>query len=208
MTYGVIAEPWWNDQDVFIIGGGLSLKERDIQSLHKKGIVIGVNRAAEFATCHATFTIDHSFIRNCAGLLKQWAEDGQEVYAAVGNTWLDTVAPIPGVTYLLRVQGQGVGDGMSEIVNGCNSGYGALCLAIKKRSRRIWLLGFDMKDKNTHWHDGYKWGCNRSSIYFERWAKRFGEIKNDLPRGVKVFNCNPDSGIVAFPFSTYDHIGI
>jgi len=208
VSFGVVAEPWWDDRDVFIIGGGKSLEGRNIQILHEKGLVLGVNRAAEFATCHATFTIDHSFIRNRADLLQQWAVDGQEVYAAVGNTWLSEVAPIKGVTYLERVQGEGVGANMGQIVNGLNSGYGALCLAVMKRARRIWMLGYDMKENNDHWHDGYKWGSNRSKIYFSRWAARFDDIGKDLPKGVDVFNCNPQSAIMAFPFSTYDHIGI
>jgi len=209
VSFGSINEPWWDDRDVYIIGGGESLKGRNIQILHEKGLVVGVNRAAEFAKCHASFTIDHSFIRNCAPLLQSWANGGgQEVYAAVGNTWLDEMPPIPGVTYLQRVQGKGVGFNPGQIVNGCNSGYGALCLAVMKRARRIWMLGFDMGANNNHWHDGYKWGSQRSKIYFSRWAKRFEEIRDDLPDGVEVFNCNPDSAIVAFPFSTYDHIGI
>lgn len=209
MSFGVIAEPWWDDRDVFIIGGGASLKGRKIDILHEKGLVLGTNRAAEFATCHATLTLDHSFIRNRANLLKQWANgDGQEVYAVVGSTWLDTVPAIPGVTYLQRVQGFGVGDNLGQIVNGCNSGYGALCLAVLKRARRIWMLGFDLNAGNDHWHDGYTWGSDRSKIYFSRWAERFDEIRQDLPAGVEVFNCNPKSAIVAFPFSTYDEIGI
>jgi len=65
-----------------------------------------------------------------------------------------------------------------------------------------------MNDNNNHWHDGYSWGGDRSKIYFGRWAKRFQEIADELPKGVDVFNCNPESAIVAFPFSTYDHIGI
>lgn len=209
MSYGVIAEPWWDHRDVFIVGGGKSLQGRDITKLHEKGIVVGINRSAEFTKCDATFTFDHSFIRNRANLLKQWANgDGQEVYAGVGNTWLDTQAAIPGVIYLQRVQGFGVGKNMGEMVNGCNSGYGALCLAVMKRARRIWMLGFDMNGANDHWHDGYTWGSDRSKIYFPKWAARFDEIRQDLPKGVEVFNCNPKSAIVAFPFSTYDEIGI
>ncbi len=208
MSFGVIDEPWWDDRDVYIIGGGDSLKGRQLDKLHEKGLVLGINRAAELVPCHATFTLDHSFIRNRTAILQKWAEDGQEVYLAVGGGWFGEHKPIPGATYLTRVQGFGVGKNPGQIVNGLNSGYGAVCLAVLKRARRIYMLGFDLKGDNTHWHDGYSWGNNRACIYFERWAKRYGEIREDLPRGVRVYNCNPDSAIVAFPFSTYDSIGI
>lgn len=208
MSFGSIRAPWWDDRDVYIVGGGDSLKGRQLERLHEKGRVVGINRAAELITCHCTFTLDHNFTRQRADELRQWAEDGQEVYIAVGSTWFDNVSAIDGVTYLERVPGLGIGDNLSQIINGCNSGYGALCLAILKRARRIWMLGFDLTGDNSHWHDGYPWGCNRSKIYFDRWAKRFDDIAKEVPKGVEVFNCNPDSAIVAFPFSTYDHIGI
>lgn len=208
MSFGVISEPWWDDRDVFIIGGGKSLAGHDLTSLHKRGRLVGVNRSADFCTCSCTFTLDHNFLRKRADQMQQWSDDGQEVYAAVGDTWFDNVPIVPGVTYLRRQQGKGVGEDPHIIINGCNSGYGALCLALLKRAKRIYLLGFDMKGENEHFHDGYPWGCGRSAIYFERWAERFNQIRDDLPDGVEVFNCNPESGIVAFPFSSYHQIGI
>lgn len=207
MSFGCIAEPWWDDRDVYIVGGGASLKDRKIETLHEKGLVLGINKAAELIRCHATFTLDHSFIRNSKEMIQSWTAD-QEVYAAVCASWFNEVTAIKGVTYLTRVQGVGVGKDMAQIINGCNSGYGAVCLAVLKRAKRIFMLGFDMNGENDHWHDGYKWGNNRSKIYFSRWAARFDQIAKDLPKGVKVFNCNPDSAIVAFPFTTYDQIGI
>lgn len=203
-----IDEPRWDDRDLYIIGGGKSLEGRDLSRLRERGRVLGINRAADYAPCDATFSLDHMFIRKRAESLQEWAEAGQEVFMAVPQDWFTHQQPIPVVTYLERVQGTGVGSDPRRIINGLNSGYGGLCLAVLKRARRIYMLGYDMKGENDHWHDGYEWGSGRTKIYFERWAKRFNEIRDDLPPGVEVYNCNPASGITAFPFLSYEAIGL
>lgn len=208
MTFGAITEPWWDDRDLYIVGGGDSLEGYDLSHLHEKGRVLGINRAPELIPCHACFTIDHNFLDHCHNTLAQWVQDGIEVAAATGDTWFNIHKPIPGALYLKRVQGVGLDEGPGTIVNGLNSGHVGLCYSILKRARRIYLLGFDLNGENTHWHDGYSWGCGRTKIYFPRWAKRFDEIRDALPDGCEVFNCNPNSAITAFQFTSYEEIGL
>lgn len=208
MTFGVITAPWWDDRDLYIVGGGDSLKGCDLTHLRERGRVLGINRAPELIPCDACFTIDHNFLQREHDKIAGWVADGVEMAAAVGSTWFNIHKPIPGTLYLKRVQGTGTDEGPGTIVNGLNSGHGGLCYSVLKRAKRICLLGFDLTGENTHWHDGYEWGCGRTKIYFSRWAKRFEEIRDALPAGTEVFNCNPNSAITAFPFSSYDAIGI
>ena len=97
------------------------------------------------------------------------------------------------------------------MINGLNSGYAAINLAVLKKARRIYLLGFDMvptaKDK-THWHDGYPWNNGSSIVYYSRWAKLFDTIAKQLPDGVEVINANENSGIDSFKKTTYRGIGL
>lgn len=149
----------------------------------------------------ATFSLDLTFIDKYRHTLAVWATD-HEVFLAVPEDYAE--APIPGVVYLKRVQGKGVSWNPSEIVNGLNSGYGAINLAVLKRAREIYLLGYDL-NTSTHWHGGYPWNNGSSLKYYDRWAVRFGEIARGLEgRGVDVWNCNPDSGIRCFPFKELD----
>lgn len=204
-----IPGPSWNDQDLYIIGGGTSLKGYDMSGLHEKGRVLGINRAPDLVPCHACFSIDQIFIREYAKQAEAWAASGMEVVFAPGPSWFDAGEKrVPGVRYIRRVQGTGIHAGVGTVINGLNSGYSGLCYGILKGATRIFLLGFDMKGGNDHWHGGYEWKAQRTAIYFPRWADLFHNIRRECPEGVEIFNCNPLSGINAFPFLSYRDIGL
>lgn len=201
-----VAEPYWSDRQVFIVGGGPSLEGRDLASLRARGIVLGVNRAADFWPCDATFSFDQNFLRGRVRDLHLWAENGQEVYGALEESW--TLPRAQGVRYLRRITAAGLSRDPGTIHSGKTSGFGALNLAVLKGARRIALLGFDFKtgrDGRRHWHDGYTWGSGTTK-YYETWAKAFDSV--ELPEGVEVVNANPDSGLRKFPFTTYDALEI
>ena len=208
--FGTIGPPWWDDRLVWIVAGGPSLSGYDLSDLRARGRVLGVNRAADLLPCDATFTLDHTFLRKCPADLAEWARLGQEVFVAVADGWFEDNGKIPGAVYLRRVQGKGVGQDKGVIINGLNSGYGALCLAILKRAREICMLGYDFKNttSGSHWHGGYPWSNGKCRIYYERWAKRFDEIAEELPEGVQVWNGNLDSAVRAFPFMSYEDMGL
>jgi len=195
---------------VWIVAGGPSLSGYDLSDLRARGRVLGVNRAADIVPCDATFSIDRMFLTKRRRDLATWAFRGQEVIAAVPHDWFAENEPIPGVRYVRKETGRGVGQDPEVIIHGCNSGYGALCLAVLKRATTIYMLGYDLHGRSDglHWHDGYPWGRGSCRIYFERWAERFQDIADELPRGVQVWNCNPDSRVQAFPFKSYDALDI
>jgi hypothetical protein len=213
--FGQVTEPWWDGRPVFVVGGGPSLAGRDLSLLHERGHVLGVNRAADhWPLVDATFSLDREFARRYAAHLAHWGKT-HEVYLAVSTDWHRSARQIQGVTYLEREHGRGLSLDPGKIRNGLNSGYGALNLAVLKRAREIFLLGFDLTEPKekapTHWHSGYEWGTRSTVKYWQRWADRFVDISHDLAQhrpDVRVYNANPKSAIRAFPFTTYEEIGL
>ena len=209
VTFGEVHAPWWDGKDVYVVGGGPSLRGCDLNRLSDRGYVLGVNRAADFVECDATFTQDRTLIWNWSAWLEREALDG-EVYLAVDPSH-DGI-PIPGATYLKRRRtvlrtSSGLSADPSEVANGLNSGYGALNLAVLKRAQRIFLLGFDL-DRAGNFHAGYPWSNRSSERNFADWADKFRFAAAALPDGVEVFNANPESRVRAFPFTTYGELGL
>lgn len=210
--FGAIWSPWWDDRDLFIVGGGPSLRGRDMSGLRKRGRVLAVNRAFELIPCDAVFSLDLTFIKNRRRELEMAARRS-EVILAVPDDYSDGL--VAGATYVKRIQGKGVSFDPRAIINGLNSGYGAVNVAILKRALRIYLLGFDLVAPATgepgHWHDGYDWNNGSSRIYYSRWAQRFDEIARDvdmLGGTVQIINANPSSAIRCFPFTSYEDLGL
>lgn len=200
----------WPDRPVFIVGGGPSLIGYDLSRLHERGYVLGVNKAAEKIPVHATFSLDRTFVERCEGRYLEWARH-HPVFLAVDDTW--PIVRHPEIVYLEKRTGTGLSLDPNVIHHGCNSGHGALDLAISRLGARdVYLLGFDMRktepDKPAHWHGSYEWHNRRAEIYFERWALRFFAIAAMLPEGVRVTNANPESAIRCFPFTSYEELGL
>lgn len=211
LELGEVGPPFWAERPVFIVGGGTSLKGRDLSRLRDRGWVLGVNRAAEFIPVDATFSLDTKFAREYGAQLAEWAKVHQ-VYLTVPPDFGSYARIVPGVIYLSKVSMRGLSLNQSAIT-GLNSGYGALNLAVLKRAREIVLLGFDLTPPpvpaDRHWHSGYAWDRGQTATRtYPSWADRFRDVLKNLPSGVTVTNANPASAIKAFPFATYEEFGL
>lgn len=204
-------DPAWSERPVYIVGGGPSLAGRDLSRLPGLGFVVGVNRAGDFVEVSATFSIDMRWVQAKRETLAEWAKRHEVCVAAPAD---HDRAPVPGVTYLQRVEdGRHCSNDQGKIRNGRNSGHGAIQYAILKGGRDIILLGFDLvkvaKDEPTHWHDGYPWESSRGSqVLYPSWWHYLEQLASDLPPGVTVRNANPESAVKAFPFTTYEAVGL
>jgi len=182
----------FNDwSDVLIIGGGHSAKVFDYRKTPLCSKVLSCNGAvfaidsigcSAAGTLPAFFSLDNQWITQNRRFLSIYKG---EKYAAVPlETWPECVG-IPGVTYLSHGHDLELSTDL-EVINGTNSGFGALNLAVHKGARKIYLIGYDM---NTDDNDQY--------VYWRE------EFKNTLPqleaRGIEVFNLNPNTSIEAFP---------
>lgn len=180
--------------DLFIIGGGPSLKGFDFNKLKGK-FTIGINKAYESIIPTILYYSDKCFY--------DWYGPKIDSLQCKKATISDVKKPD---TIKLGCTGtDGLEMRFGNIRHGQNSGYAALNLAFHLRPKHIFLLGFDMQqtDNQEHWHSGYSDKRKVTGPLFSanKWVESFKTIATPLAQtGVKVFNCNPDSGLLCFPF--------
>lgn len=91
------------------------------------------------------------------------------------------------------------------ICYGGNSGFQALNLAVQFGSRKIILVGFDMRiDRGLHWHKAHaKYNPNGRQV--NQWRDVFdGAVLSLKAAGVRVINCSPVSALKAYPKMTLE----
>lgn len=91
------------------------------------------------------------------------------------------------------------------INNNGNSGFQAINLAYLFGSRRILLVGFDMKlgpQKEKHWHPDHPSPCVQAQVFGE-WIHKAATLAKDLERhGCKVINCSVETALSCWPRAT------
>lgn len=95
----------------------------------------------------------------------------------------------------------------THLVNGRNSGYQALHLAVHLGATRIVLLGYDMKpgpNGEAHWFGEHTDEIGQTVVTgpntIRAWARNFETLVAPLAaRGVAVVNATPGSAITCFP---------
>lgn len=187
------------NQDVFIVGGGYSVKHMDLSLLeHKK--IIAVNDAYSlFTTVTAMYWCDSS-----------WPDDHEralEKYPCMlrftKRKNIDLTKHIKGPynsTYL-KFTGDFGYDPNKECVRGNNGGTQALNLVINMNPKRIFLLGFDMRriENNSHWHDPK--GVVTDNIYTSLFIPSINSLADEikpLKNKPEIFNCSEFSAIKCF----------
>jgi len=215
----VLPDGAWRGKSCFIIGGGSSLKGFDY-SLLKGHRTIGINRAFERFEPTIIFSMDVRYLNWLyAGKYEKLADGHDALYKFMKSTafkvWLATnVYKFPSNIFILRTHKTyrnslraftfSMRDGIGH---GDNSGYAALNLAVCLGANPIYLLGFDCKHTNgkSHWHSGHPMAQAEESAL--RWVKHFQRAGQRIaPKGIKVINLNPDSGITVFPKKNYREV--
>ncbi len=209
--YTVLPDGAWKGRRCFIIGGGPSLNELDLNKLTGE-LVITINRGFEkYPTSAINIALD--------GRLWEWITSGKlggNAKQAWDNykghrLWLNTSNfPYPPDIYLLdAVTSISTFQMKDGIGHGNNTGYGALNLAACLGANPIYLLGYDMHGdghgRQAWWHDGYP--QPQSETVYSTFAKYFNEIAPKLKRkGFKVINLNPKSKLNCFEFGDYNKV--
>ena len=187
IPFGEIGPPYWDDQPLYIVGGGPSLAGHDLSGL--PGRVLAVNRAAFVVPCDAMVTLDQTFVNRYRDDIVRHVSEGKEAFIALAPN--DAHQVIPGATYLVRARAPGL-PRTPDRTHGVNSGYAALCVALHKRAKEVALLGFDMQyDRagNTHFHGGYAWHNRSAGKWMHRWGGDFQQAATQLKdAGVSVTN--------------------
>lgn len=195
----------WMDHPVYILAGGPSIRDQNLNLLKNK-IVVGVNNSylfGDLVTC-CWFGDKRWFF---------WHEEALKKYKGL----IFTCAPED--SYPKRVirferdlkKKYGISPDPLKVSWNGNSGASAIDFSIKMGASKIILLGFDMtisKDNLTHWHGGHKQGSmakNLAGMPYNRFLQSFKPIKEDCDRlGIEVINTSPISRIKEFPFMSLE----
>jgi hypothetical protein len=98
------------------------------------------------------------------------------------------------------------GLGLEVIHQNGNSGMQAINLAFLWGSRRILLIGMDMReiDGQKHRHGDHEKGLVQAQLFGE-WIHKGKKLAEDLKaQGCEVVNCTPGSALPWFPMSTIE----
>ena len=191
-------KPLWKNEDVFIIGGGASLRDFnwDLLILER---TIGCNTAFTLGkdVCKICIFGDAKWFRKHERQLAQYAAAGGIVftnclaYQRSNIDWLWTLPRKPR------------GLGLNELGWNKNTGASALNLALILGAKRVFLLGFDMHlspDRKPNWHDQLIDKPN-PKVYRD-FILNFTYVAMDLKRlfpGREVINVTDDSDLDVFP---------
>ena len=195
-----VPRQWWAGQDVFVIGGGPSLRDFDWDRL-RGSLTIG---------CNDAFALGPSVCSVCTFGDLKWFNCHRRELEMFPNPVI-TVQPTlyensPDWLLVAKRQRQGLHrDG--SLGWGGNTGCIALNLALALGALRVFLLGFDMSmvDGQTNWHD-HNLGTPNDGSYV-RFAIGFERMAQDLPAvfpGREVINLTPGSKLNHFPKGQID----
>jgi hypothetical protein len=208
--------------EVFIIGGGSSLRDFNFNSLKDKD-TIAVNMAAldvpEPTYC---ITADSSIFQK---IQQGFFEKVNTTWVLVTNDKHCTMQMKDGkfqniknsfvynlfcVNMVIRNAGvEGIGFTFKDFKTGYNSGFCGLQLAVLLGFKRIYLLGFDLMSNNRcHYHDRYN-GRKINSKIFDKYYNNFvialERIKEQTD--IEVFSCSKISQLNnIIPYVSFDNI--
>jgi len=176
----------WEGQDAFLIGGGPSLAEFDFAQLK------GLNTIG----CNDAFHLGPSIIRICLfGDRMWWERNKHNLELFSGRIVSDCPFLLPyELPYLLKMSR--LRDGLhsgSTLGWNFSTGASAINLAITLGAVRIFLLGYDLtnKEKTSHWHSYNKKIIREDS--FQGYIRGFEMVKRCLPAEVKIINVTDGS---------------
>lgn len=197
-------------EEVFIVGGGPSLRNFNFSSLTDK-CTITVNKSVFHVPNPNYFiSVDYTFLGKVTRKVfhaiparKFFVADFshpflQEINKKITDTRFNLKYNLHDYNVLIRAQNQeGIGYTFEDFRTGRNSGFCAFQLAIILGFKRIYLLGIDLnKQSSTHYHEGY--GERAATFnpkldeYYDYFEMGLEQLKQERP-DIHVFSCSLDS---------------
>jgi hypothetical protein len=187
----------WKDKDIFIIGGGASLKGFDWNLLRSE-LTIGCNGNFILGPeiCKICFFGDYKFFRKYVQELSNFATKGivvtnHQKFLKCCPDWLHV---FPRTAHGLHTDSLGWNS---------NTGASAINLALLFGAKKVYLLGFDMKlskEKKNNWHDK---GVDRANAaVFRTFLRNFVYVCKDWKSKFadrEIINITDDSELNCFP---------
>lgn len=194
----------WAGQTVIIAASGFSMKGsvQDLVDARLSNIpfaLIAVNNTYELLPFADVLY---------AGDLTWWRAYHKEVATRKfqGEKWSghQTISQLFHTSYVRCIHRTGLGTGDTIYANG-NSGFQAINLAYLFGSRRILLVGFDMKPGpkgEKHWHKDHPKHMVQGQV-FREWVFKAATLAKDLKHhGCEVINCTTDTALTCWPRSS------
>lgn len=195
----------WSGQDVFVIGGGSSLRGFDFERLRGRNTV-GCNVAYEHGPeiCQVVLFSDFPFFEEHRGGLEEYHRMGGEVWSTCRDLF-----PRTDIDFIHKIQrkNRGLWPGVVGLGYGGSTGPSAVNLALAMGATRVLLLGMDggmpPGCQNKNWHDRYKVKIPSEPVaLFAKFQDGFRAVANDLPvryPGRAIINLGPNSSLPFFP---------
>jgi hypothetical protein len=184
-------------RDVYIIGGGPSLKGVDLSPLSDKAVIavnysiFSVPTASYFVTLDPRFfskvkTRLEEFNNHPATkvLIHNWPADRVQFRPLAGLTVGPSKADFSAFKLVIHsTVAQGFGKTFLDFRHGSNSGYCAIQFAMLLGYERIHLLGFDLTDAGgqQHFHDAYQLDRNCLPAYIRHFEEGFKSLPAAWP---------------------------
>ena len=215
----------WEDDDVWIIGGGSSIikqfgiPDKVFQSVWKK-----TSPPSAYSPYMEFLHGKHVIGTNCAFMIGDWIDIALYGDKNFFTRYSEPLAQFPGlkitiyphkfkedwIKYLAmdKDHPRGITTDPSKISWNKNIGGSAINLAYHLGASRVFLLGFDMNLDSAgkqHWHNVYDRGpiiepSRIKKLPFNRHLRCFPDIAADAKKlGLEIINLNPGSAIKQFP---------
>lgn len=204
-----------NNNSVFLVAGGVSLENFNFKKLKDKN-VIAINKSILDVPFAKTFiTMDYSFIDNIFQKTNHRLNRddffnlqckkyfvlacNNDYIQKIGDYYTDTrynykYDLTQFDTIISSHQPQGIGTDFNSFVHGCNSGFGAIQLAIILGYTNIYLLGYDLIAENqTHYHKGYGESLDSFSKHIRFYYPYFVlgiEAIQKLNKKINLYSCS------------------
>lgn len=193
--------PQWQGQDVFILGGGPSLKAFDVSRLAGK-CVVGCNDAYQFGPRIVSILCfgDTKWFRCHQLSLRRWP-----------NPIVTNQPMLAEEEGLIVFRREDYGFHVDALGWNGNTGAMAINLALILGAARIFLLGFDMKlgeDGQSNWHPN-PLSTPTNEVHYARYKENFARCLGDwIARWsqVQIINLNPESALSCFPRRKWDDV--
>lgn len=135
-----------------------------------------------------------------------WQENAKAVReACTGEFWTinQAAAKTEGLNLIGSERGAGVSRMANTVMEGGNSGYQAIGLALLFGASRIVLLGYDMQftGGRKHWHPDHR-RSNPTHVAMGGWVKNFNLLASQSP--VPIINCSRETALRCFPRVSLD----
>jgi hypothetical protein len=197
------------NKTVFIVGGGPSVKNVDLDLLQDE-VIICINDAYRyFPNCTAIYWVDESWASENYDNLEKHNCQLMFTSKFAQHIGFDPKKERKGLlgSVILKRTGDNGYDPRIDCVMGNNSGTQVINLIVNMKPKTIVLLGYDMKhvDRKSHWHDGKRLPIT-PTVYTDLFIPSTNALAKEINKrklDVDIVNANPNSALRCFRYDDY-----